>query len=59
MTLTGIVLPVVALGVLLMLLGIALVVKRIKTAGIIIALLGIAVMAVPVLGYVSVAATMR
>ncbi len=59
MTLTGIVLPVTGFGVLLLLLGIAIVVKRIKIAGMIIASLGVALVAVPVLGHVYVAATMR
>ncbi len=59
MTQTGISLEVVALGLLLFLIGIVLVVKRIKIAGILIALVGIALVAVPVLGYVYVVATMR
>lgn len=59
MTLTGISLPVLGFGVLLLLLGIVLVAKRIKIAGIIVALLGLAIAAVPVLIYVYVVSTMR
>ncbi len=52
MNLTLILLPVVGLGALLFLLGVALVLKRMTTLGIITALLGAVVAAVPVLGIV-------
>ena len=49
----------VALGVLLLLLGMGLVVKRIRIAGGVIALLGLIVVAVPLLAYLYVAVSMR
>ncbi len=59
MTLTGISLSVVAFGVLLLLLGLILVLRRNKSAGIIIALLGFAMIAVPILVYVYALIAMR
>lgn len=59
MTLTGISFVTVALGALLLLLGIVLLAKRIKTVGIIVAGLGLGVIAIPVLTYLYVATVMR
>lgn len=59
MTLTGISSVTVALGALLLLLGIVLLAKRIKIVGIIVAGLGLGVIAIPVLTYLYVATVMR
>jgi hypothetical protein len=49
----------VALGVLLLLLGMGLVIKRIRIAGVVISLLGLVVVAIPLLAYLYVAVSMR
>lgn len=49
----------ISLGVLLLLLGIVLMVKRLKIAGIIIALLGLGIIAIPLLAHQYVVATTR
>lgn len=59
MTLSGISLMAIALGVLLLLFGVFLMLKRLKTAGIIVGAFGLAVIVIPTLAYLYIATVMR